>query len=203
MLFLAHLALFNCFAELLQDPSKYVNYESAVNPSYYATHILPFKLSDYGYPVVHRKLGLSKGNDKIVYEGWLLIEFKDFKNYIDDYLCMKKKLCTKTNNMQDILIKLKYENEVYKEDFMKAISDEDFIKTCQKIVDLIERYFDVGYHHYEHLKAMVTETDELITFLHYMNMTKVNHVINKVISILNGIDSYEKDPSDRKVDSMN
>ena len=79
---------------------------------------MPFKISDHGYPVTHRKIGLSKGNEKIVYEGWLKMEFKDFKNFIDDYLCMKKKLCTKNNNMQDILIKLKDENEILKEEFL-------------------------------------------------------------------------------------
>lgn len=202
MVFLYLINQVSAWAELVSDPSKYTNYESAVNPQYYIEHIQPYKLADYGYLVTHRKLGLSKGNEKIVYEGWLKLEFRDFKNHIDDYLCMKKKLCTKSNNMQDILIKLKDENEIIKEEFFKALIDDDFIKTCQKMVDLVERYFDEGYHHYEHLKAMVSETDDLIVFLNYANKTKVNHCINKVISILNCIDSYECDSKPEEIGHM-
>ncbi|ELA40732.1 uncharacterized protein VICG_02232, partial [Vittaforma corneae ATCC 50505] len=140
----------------------YVNFESAVNPEYFNRTVRYKKRPDYGVPVIHRKLGLSSPNEKIVYQTWMRRELDKFRSFLDYYVCLKRKRCRSKGDFQPYLSKLKDENEFEQEQFLKALAEPDFAKTCENIMEIYDKFFDEGYCFFESFKTARTKCQKSV-----------------------------------------
>jgi len=168
----------------------YVNYESAVNPEYYRTKMGNADTENAGAPVVHRKLGLSSPNEVLVYQTWLRREFQAFGEFLADYVCLRRKKCWANSGPREYLRKLEGENELEQEQLLKALSEAEFLRTSENIMDIFDKFFDIGYCGFENIKAirpLITDLHEMIAF---NNKSKLTKIIDLIISIDEVVEEY-------------
>lgn len=177
---------------LSTNPSKYVNYESAVNPEYYNRKIRFRKTNDYGELVLHRKLGLSKPSEKHTYQHLLNKEFKRFSGFFNAYICSNKNLCDKSKDYRPYLVQLKAQNVLEQERFFAELSKQEFKDVCLKIVEIYEKYFDIGYCHFSELQIVQRNLSELYEMISFKNKTEFNRIVDLIVFITDSIKQYKK-----------
>lgn len=181
---------------LYTDESKYVNYESAVNPEYYDKTTRQTKMHDYGEPIVHRKLGLSTANEKIVYQNYIRNEFKKFREFIDDFVCLKEKKCqnrTESDRFRHYLFQLKSLNQISQEKLYEALLEPEFRKILENITEIYDKFFDIGYCNYTELKLLKHNVENLREIIDNQNKSKIPEMIDNVIWISDSIKKYKQD----------
>lgn len=193
---LEYIMRMNSLFPLYTDQSRYVNYESAVNPEYYNRTTRQTKIHDYGEPIVHRKLGLSTANEKIVYQNYIRNEFKKFNEFLDDFVCLKEKMCQNRvgiDRFRHYLFQLKSLNQMSQEKFFKAISEPEFKRILQNIIEIYDKFFDIGYCNYTDLKILRTNVQNLLEMIDYENKARLPEIIDNVIWISDAIKKYKTD----------
>lgn len=171
---------------------SYVNYESAVNPEYFDKTRKYKNQSPYGIPVIHRKLGLSTPNERIVYEAWMKRELDVFMDVLKSYICIQEKGCNRKDGFKGYLTKLKDENELKQERFLQVLSDPEFLEACENMVEIYDKYFDSGYCQYDKLKSTRNEISELREKIVFENKSKLKEIIDLVSNIETGVVNYLK-----------
>lgn len=184
---------------LLKTQGTYVNYESAVNPEYYDKTLRYTKPSDYGILIVHRKLGLSTPNEKIVYQTWMVKELKNFINFLLDYSCIKRDSCSRRTNFRPFYEKLKTASSLEQEKFAKEISSQEFINICDSIMEIYDKYYDIGYCYYEGFKPTRKNIEKLYENIIYVNITKIGETIDLILEIEKFLSDYLKKCNPSKI----
>lgn len=183
--------IYYVIAELLAAEYQYTNYDSAVNPEYYDKNIKPWKTREKGVFTVHKKLGLSKGNQKLVSEIWLKDSFTQLENYLEDYLCLKEKLCSNSSTLQDLLKIIKTQNQGVKDAFFKSVCDPELDQILNNITEIIDKYYDVGYCNFKDIKELVSVINDFLLITRYENKTKFDDMVDKLVGILNIEQNYQ------------
>ncbi|KAM0680275.1 hypothetical protein GINT2_001661 [Glugoides intestinalis] len=167
-------------------------HSSAVNPEYY-NRKLRFKMAnDYDQPIIHRKLGLSKPNEKRVYQRMLNVEFKRFLRFLNNYVCLSQNFCGESKDYKHYLTKLKSLNVLSQERFLTELSKQEFEDICLKIIEIYEKYFDIGYCHFYELGILQKNLSELYEKVSFKNKTEVSRIIDLTLWITDSIKRYKK-----------
>lgn len=186
-------ASFEYTEPLSNIPGSYVNFESGVNPEYYNRTVRFKRRPDYGVPVVHRKLGLSSPNEKIVYQTWMKREFGSFRDFLDHYVCLRRKRCKGRSDFQPYLSELKSENEFEQEQFLKALAEPEFTTTCEKIMEIYDKFFDEGYCFFESFKTTRKNIRSLYERITFENRSKLEEIIDLILWIDADIARYQNE----------
>lgn len=185
--------LTNCFLQLADDPSKYVNYESAVNPEYYDKHYKNLKKEKPNGPNVHIKQGLSKPDEKIIFQGLQVFAIESFFQNIFVEICENPNECQKNRIFMNILEQLKNESEEIKEKFYETLRRKDMNNILNKSIDNYDSKYDQAYCNYKQMEEIVDDLNKIKLLSEKSDIKDFVTVVDKIKNAKNIFEKYKSD----------
>lgn len=178
--------------QLDNDPNNYVNYESAVNPEYYDQHYKNRKLTNPNYPNVHIKQGLSKPAEKMAYQILENNAINSFFSHLILEVCDSASSCSRNSAFMGTLEQIKDESLDIKEKFYESLRKKYIGGEINKIIDIYDRFYDVGYCENDLLRGITDDLNKVKLMADKSDVREVGKVVDLIKRVKNDYEDYKK-----------